>query len=237
MTVKFGPRIGQPMPPDIMVSEGGGCERRPLMAGADGKGCFHALSIPKGEGLRGHSCHADLHAFGQPLQRSQHNDILLKSSDEPGMAYKGVDPRVLFDPSSDFIRRLIHKRRRRVSHIRTLRIPPEHDLGVRGIPHQGKRIEPTVQRAYIIDATLGGTAVKRRADVALPCRIRNQIDLCTLGLWKQVGCQTGCDGRLDFIGRKERPQETVSFGEPATDIAVETGRARHDLQEGVTHGP
>src|SRR5574340_1032808 len=110
MVVEFGPRIGQPMPPDVMVGEGGSREGRLAIAGSDGQGRVHMPSVLKGEGSGGDRRLTLPYQLGHPVERPQRHDILLTSSDEPGITRDDGGPGILLDPLRDLLRRLVDGR-------------------------------------------------------------------------------------------------------------------------------
>ena len=151
MPVQVGPGISQAMAPDVMKGQRGGGKRRLLSARAFGQGRLQPGTVLNGQGcVRTRS----FPRWRRSVTRAKGRSTITSSWNRPiSLGYRASVPR--WPPPRSTARRprpLVRWGRGEVSHVRTLRIPTEQHLCMRGIPHQGKGIQPTVERAHSIDA-------------------------------------------------------------------------------------
>jgi hypothetical protein len=90
--------------------------------------------------------------FSEAWKGGKHDHILLKPSDEARMRDNMVTDVRLIEQRHHPIGMMLNLLWNLLSHERAFRIPPQHDLAVRRIPHQRQWIQLTIERTLFIDA-------------------------------------------------------------------------------------
>lgn len=177
MPVQFSPRIGQAVPPDIMVRERIGRERQGLQTGGRQQGGLDAIPILKPQGLSRQIGLRPHDRIGQPRQRPDGDHILLETPDQLGVSRNARGVLFGFEPERNVIRRPIYDGGRLFLQKGALRIPAQQYSAIVFIPHQSEGVQTTIQRTNVIDATLCRDGIERRTEVPIALRIRHDTDL------------------------------------------------------------